>query len=260
MLDVPDGSLYYWCYTMGLKHVDLTELAGSVALSGKELREKDIQNYWNGWYRSDTGSKPVFSIGKTAVRQREYWDMRWTDYPIHPYLGMPEFEQRWVPCDDTLRPLIRWSEGCMQKVDAECMRGCSVLGENMLATKMIVIDCDGDHDKEMLDLDAIRYLSRFIPQTHSLAKPKTVSEYGPLPFGAEDIAYQPASFHLTFAVDRVVPTMHFPKAHIDIVGNKRNSLRFWKNKVWNGLEPTPMTDEIWESIKQYIRSKEEYLR
>lgn len=258
-MEVPDGSLYYWCYIQGLKKVDISELVCSVTLAGRELRDKDIQNYWNGFYKSDTSSRPVFTIGRTAVKRNEYFEMGWQDYPDHPYLGMPEFEQRWVPCNDTLRPLIKWSEGCYTKVDAECTRGCSVLGENMLATKMIVIDCDGDHDKEFLDTDAIRYLSKFIPFTHALAKPKCVSEYGPLPFGCEDIAYQPASFHLTFSVDKVVPTMHFPRAHIDIVGNKRNSLRFWKNKVWNGIEPAPMTPEIWEAIKQYIRSKEEYL-
>lgn len=260
MLNVPEGSLYYWCYIMGLKHVELDELKTEVALAGKELRDKDIQNYWNGWIKADSDSeRSVFRLGKTMVRQREYWNWGWNDYPQHPYLGMPEFEQRWVPCDENLRPLILWSKGCMDYYDAKCMRGSKVLGENMLATKMIVIDCDGDHDKNELDLDAIRFLSRYIPMTHTLMKPKAVSEYGPLPFGAEDIAYQPASFHLTFAVDKVVPTMHFPRAHIDIVGNKRNSLRFWKNKTWNGKQPIPMTDEIWEAIKSYIRSKEEYL-
>lgn len=258
MIDVPDGSLYYWCYTMGLKRIDISELIGSVTANGRELREKDIQNYWNGWYRSDTKDRPVFSLGHKSSRQLQYRTTRWGDYPPHPYIGMPEFEQRWVPCDGSLRPLIKWSSGCMQKVDAECMPGCQVLGENMLATKMIVIDCDGDHDKDSLDLDAIRFLSRYIHMTHSLAKPKTVSEYGQLAYGAEDIAYQPASFHLTFSVDKVVPTMHFPKAHIDIVGNKRNSLRFWKNKVWNGRAPIPMTDEIWEDIKRYIERKEGY--
>lgn len=256
MIEVPADSLYYWCYTQGLKHVSYEELIASVAMAGRELREKDIANYWNGWYKSDINSQSVFKIRCQSQRDKAYWDMTWNEYPQHPYLGMPEFEQRWVPCDSTLRPLIRWSNGCMNKVDAECMRGCSVLGENMLGTKMIVIDCDGDHDKDHLDTDAIRYLSRYIPLTHALAKPKCVKDYNNLPYGCEDIAYQPASFHLTFLVDKVVPTMHFPHAHIDIVGNKRNSLRFWKNKVWNGIEPIPMTPEIWEDIKKYIAWKE----
>ena len=65
----------------------------------------------------------------------------------------------------------------------------------------------------------------------------------------------PASFHLTFAVDRVIPTMHFSKAHMDIVGNKENSLRYLKNKIWNGIEPLPMNEAIWDDIKSYVERR-----
>ena len=67
----------------------------------------------------------------------------------------------------------------------------------------------------------------------------------------------PVSFHLSFMVDRVIPTMHFPKAHIDIIGNQVNSLRYLKTKRWNGMVPMMMTAKIWNEITDYIRMRNE---
>ena len=53
MVEVPQGSIYFWMYEMGLKHVDLDEIRIACYSAGKNIRDKDFQNYWNGWYRSD---------------------------------------------------------------------------------------------------------------------------------------------------------------------------------------------------------------
>ena len=51
--------------------------------------------------------------------------------------------------------------------------------------------------------------------------------------------------------------MHFPEAHIDIVGNRRNSLRYMKDKRWNGLQPIEMTDEIWHELQEFVKNRKQ---
>lgn len=251
-IEVPEGSLYFWCYTQGLRHVGLEELSSAVRCAGKELRPKDIQNYWNGWYRSDMDNRDVFTLShKVVSASSDYFTTEYFEYPDHPYVGYPEIENRWVPCNKENKPMIKWGEGCMSKSDAMAWPGQKYLAENTKGTKLLIIDCDGDHSEE-LDFRTIARLSYYMDKTHCLMKPKLICEYE----GCEEyIADLPASFHLTFTTDKVVPTMHFPYASIDIIGNKHNSLRYWKNKKWNGLDPIPMTSEIWNDIRRYIEGR-----
>ena len=247
MIQLPEGSIYFWMYTQGLKHVPLSDIVLACQMAGVEIRQKDEQNYWNGWYRSDMYSGPrrsALEFGSVHAAGKNYFQLEYRDYPVHPYLGQPDPANRFVPCDKDNRPLIKWSSGCLEMDDARAYKDAVYLGENLKGCKFIVVDCDGDHGDE-LDLDTIRFLSQF--RTHRLSKP-----------GDENtVDGMPVSFHLTFRVDRVIPTMHFPKAHVDIVGNRHNSLRYFKNKEWNGVEPIDMTDEIWDEIKSYIRTREE---
>lgn len=249
-------SIYLWMYSEGLKHTDLVDVLTDLAAAGHNVRDKDIRNYWNGWINSDRNRNNAFSLFNVQERTSRFQESKLSDYPMHPYLGLPELDDRWVACNSECIPLYKYSEIRKTRENASCMVGCKVLGENMLATKMIVIDIDGDHDKTGIDIELIRHFSRYISITHTLQKPKPVRMYGDLPFGAEDIANVSASFHLCFATDRVIPTMHFPVAHIDLLGNRTNQLRFWKNKVWNGLEPVMLTDEVWEDLKKYICMQE----
>lgn len=251
-MDIPEGSIYFWMYQQGLRQAPFDEVVSALDQAGKEIRKKDAENYWNGWYNSrlyKTHNVLEFQISSRP----SFLDLRYDEYAKHPYLGQPEILNRWVPCNEDGKPLFKWSNGCLTKIDALCMRGCRMLAENMKGTRMVVIDCDGDHDKEHLDLDAIRFLSKYMSKTHCIVKPKKVSEYDPRNVAEDDPVLElPASFHLTFQVDRLIPTMHFPSAHMDIVGNQANSLRYWKNKEWNGIEPAAMTNEIWEDLKVYV--------
>lgn len=256
----PDGSIYFWMYTMGLKHVPIDEVKLTCAAYGKDVRPKDIQNYWNGYHNSDlyhgAGNDDVFMLKDkrfTTFKQVDFIEQPWTHYELHPYLGMPEVQNRWVPCSATNKPLIKWSNGCMTMADALAVRNQVYLAENLKGTKCIVIDCDGDHG-ERLDMETIMFLSKWRDVTHCLSKPKAVREYE----GYEHTGIEvPASFHLTFMVPRIIPTMHFPYAGIDIVGNRRNSLRYWKNKKWNGIEPVKMTEEIWDELREYVKYRKE---
>lgn len=261
-IDVPSGSIYFKMYEWGLRHIPWSDVQSALLSAGKEIRDKDIRNYTNGWQNAviydnmrSEGMPDVFATAAhTESRYDKFRRLKWCDYPDYPYLELPdEIIARWVPCNAENKPMIPWSKGCKTKVDALSFPGQVYLGENMKGCKTIVLDCDGDHDKE-LDLDTIKFMLGFKDVTHMLSKPKLIKEYE----GYEDTGLEyPASFHLTFTVDKLIPTMHFPWANIDIVGNAGNSLRYWKNKKWNGLEPAPMTDEIWEFLKGYIKMRKD---
>lgn len=255
-MQVPNGSIYHWMYKQGLKHVDLTDIEIAVKALGIGIREKDYANYWNGYYNSDLYKSDIFMLkrgnSQLVSSSVKFFDAPYSSYPEHPYLDMPEIENRWVPCNGNNKPMIQWSQGCMTLADAKAKVGQVYLGENLKGCKFIVIDCDGDHDEGRFDWDTIEFLWKFSKVTHCLMKPKMIRDYK----GAPNIN-RPASFHITFAVDRIIPTMHFPYAHIDIVGNEKNSLRYIKNKIWNGLNPIPMTDEIWGQLQQYIKQRKE---
>lgn len=151
--------------------------------------------------------------------------------------------------------MIKWSQGCMTLTDARAVRGCEYLAENLRGTRLVVIDVDGDHG-DGLDVEALRFFARWRDETCCHDKPRLVID------AAGDTAYDlatlslPTSYHLTFSVDRVIPTMHFPFAHMDLVGNQRNSLRYFKDKLWNGLPPMPMTRETWDMVFDYVERRQ----
>ena len=255
MVDVRyDESIYFDMYTWGLKHIPLCEIESACSSVGKAIRRKDYENYWRGWQNSDIASdtRDIFATRKPiGVPYDDFVLRKWEDYPVHPYAGMPDLVDKWVPCSKDNKPLVPWSDQRMSKIDASCYPGSVYLGENMRGCQTIVIDCDGDHELP-LDMRTISFLRKYTGYTHTLDKPKRIEEYE----GYEDSGLTiPASFHLTFKVDRIVPTMHWKWCHIDVVGNEKNSLRYLKNKVWNGLEPAPMTPEIWEEIKAYVKRR-----
>lgn len=239
-------SIYLWMYRQGLSGVNADYLLDQLRLNGKPIRQKD----WDNYLRGLANHQPPNMFMPTSSCN-PYFDLAYSEYPEHPIKSGPEIANRWVPCSETGAPLIKWGQGCMTKIDAMCMLNSKTLAENLRGTRMLVIDCDGDHTEGILDFETIRFLSKYMSKTHCLSKPKKVEEYN-VANTPRDLAKLPASFHLTFKIDRIIPTMHFPKAHIDIVGNKANSLRYLKNKVWNNAQPIMMTDEIWKDIQEFI--------
>ena len=246
-------SIYHIMYVWGLKHIPIEDIEEECAKVGKAIRPKDYENYWNGYHRSDLyrgpASEDVFKLSRSKPRDvgssGQFTDVDWLQYPEHPYGStIPEVQNRWVPCSAANKPMIKWSEGCMSLADAVAYKDQVYLAENLKGTRFIVIDCDGNHGDEF-DMETVYFLNRWRNDTHCLVKPDCEADGVPL------------SFHLTFAVDRVVPTMHFPYAHIDIVGNRRNSLRYWKNKIWNGKEPIDMTPGRWAELQEYVKYRRE---
>lgn len=257
---VPEGSIYFDCFKWGLRHIPLADVEAAVKLSGKEMRKKDVDNYWAGWFKSDLyheddeGSIWLLNKPKPAsTPSTSFLTKSYGDYPENPLKDLPEIENRWVPCSETNAPMIKWSQGCMTLSDARAWPRSVYLAENTKGTKRIIIDCDGDHGLT-LDFETIRFLSKFKTMTHCMSKPKSICEYE----GYEDTGIkEPASFHLTFSTDRLIPTMHFAFAGIDIIGNEKNSLRYLKNKIWNGVDPASMTEEIWKELQEFIRRRKD---
>lgn len=243
-INVPEGSIYFWMYTCGLKQIPIQKIEQAVSQAGKQIRKKDYQNYWNGYYNHQMyHGKRVMSMLDAPIEQTidDFYKMKYSDYPIHPYLNQPEIENRFVPCSKEGKPIIKWSQGCMTSEDAMSLIHCETLAENTKGTKFIIIDIDGDHG-DVLHKNVYEMFHDWVPLTHCLNKPGFKV---------------PVSYHLTFYVDRIIPTIHRPKAHIDIVGNKMNSLRYFKNKIWNKIDPIPMTDELWTELQRRIKILED---
>ena len=257
MVPDPGESIYFWMYRQGLRQRPLEKVTIDLMMNGHTIRPKDLRNYWNGWYRRKLGVS-------TTIDQPMRWlhkqgPMRWSEYPMHPFRGKPEYQNCFVPCSAENKPLVKWSRGTMSLADAKAWPGSVYLAENMRGAQRIVIDIDGDHG-DGLDLDIIRFFDRYRGITCCHEKREIVfdwfCDHSDGWAGDLHTAELPVSYHLTFGVDRVVPTMHFSKAHVDIIGNARNSLRYFKDKRYNGLPPLMMTPEIWEEITDFIGEME----
>lgn len=248
MVPGPNESIYLWMYSQGLRGREIADVIAE-ASACHAIRQKDIENYYNGFYRYQNGRRenPLSIAGQKARATA----LKYSDYPLHPYRNLPNPKQRWVPCDKDNKPMIRWGRGCMSRIDAECWPGSCYVGENLKGCQFIVFDIDGDHDDE-LDLRTIRFFAPWTDMTHCLHKQELVMDRAPGSSVDLTTLSCPVSYHLAFHVDRVIPTMHFPEAHVDVVGNRDNSLRYWKTKDYNGMPMMRMTDEIWSSFMDYI--------
>lgn len=263
--NVPEGSIYYWCYIQGLKHIDLRDVEHAVHQASKIMRDKDVANYWAGYYNSDLykdgeSSRSILKFCQVDRSTNTFYEMKYSEYPENPFVGKPEPPNRWVPCSDAGRPLIKWGNGCLLKSEAMALSPNRKLAENLKGCQHIAIDIDGDHDDE-LDYQTIIFGHHLSKRTYSMLKPVTVEDV--LLKTNKDVTNfrgnvldMTTSMHILFTTDKVIPTMHFANAHIDIIGNEKNSIRYLKNKVPNDLEMIPMTDDIWESLVDYIRERE----
>lgn len=265
----PGESIYLWMYRQGLSRRPLDMVMLDIVANGHDVRDKDIRNYWNGWYNHDlyfhggSGWDGKATPADIAMAPASNRPLRYSDYPEHPYKGMPEVAECFVPCNGDNRPMVKWGDGCMSLADARAWPGSMYVAENLKGGQRIVVDVDGDHGGG-LDLETIEFFDRFRETTCCHVKPDIVFDWymerGDHWCGELTEAMLPTSYHLTFGVDRVVPTMHFPRAHVDIVGNRRNSLRYFKNKIYNGLPPLMMDDSIWDEIMDYIEERERRTR
>ena len=251
----PNESIYLDMYRWGLRQIPLYDIETECRIACKTIRQKDYENYWRGYYKSAKRDPKNLLKFKNAFGSSSSPEEKLANelkfFELNPCRLGEGVEQRWVPCNAANKPMVKWSKQMYMKDEAAAWPGVVYLAENLYRSKYIVIDCDGDHN-ENLDLETIFFLYQFSYMTDCREKPKQIQEYPGYELSRSTL---PASFHLTFRTDKIIPTIHATWCHIDILGNQNNQLRYLKNKVWNGKEPALLTHEIWDMIRNYALRK-----
>ena len=232
---VPFESIYYWMYSAGLHACPENEVERILRAAGKQIRRKDWENYQRGFSRSFfTGTSNTNSLSIRVSTERRFTSYKLTDFPVCDSLS--NYERRWVPCNANNKPILKWSERMVSYEEAE--REGVYIAESLYMTPYIVFDIDGDHNN-VIHPDLIRIFSQLLTRTHALTKQSFYDGVS-------------TSFHLTFQTDRLIPTKHFTESCIDLLGNARPQLRYRKRKVWNGVFPVRLTEEVWDFFMAYI--------
>lgn len=251
---VPSESIYYWMYSAGLHAFPERDLEQVLLSAGKQIRQKDWDNYHRGlsksYFTNDNRKADAESMLRLTPPASAFSAIDFNSLERSCYLT--DYSQRWVPCNHKNKPMIKWSKECLTWEEAMDYDHATWLAENLVMTPYIVFDIDGDHGNRLVP-EVIRHFTPWLKLTHALIKPRLVREMDP---SIGDIADAPTSFHLTFMTDRLIPTKHFPNARIDLLGNAKPQLRYRKNKTWNHIFPAVLTEEIWRFFMDYIATKE----
>lgn len=221
-----DQSWYYYMYSAGLKGVPLEDILAFANYSGKQIREKDVTNWWRGHEKN----RDPFAIqcNQTVFTGRldEY-----REYPA----DHREPIDCYIPCTHDCKPLVKWSKVRCTEMGAWAYRNCEILGLNLRGLHKVVIDVDGDHDGTP-DMNVINYWAPYINYTKARVK---------------NVNGVPTSFHLEFYTKKIIPTQHFYK--VDLLGNMNNQVQYLKpNKVANNLPMAPFDDYMMGVLKDYV--------
>lgn len=238
------GSPYYGMYHCGYYGVPFEKCVEKCSRNGIVLREKDIRSYNDGAFKRGVGVV-VKSVGTSGLEHSvPIENMKLEEFPKMP-IGWEGSSRRFFPCTQDNKPMQKWgwsrdfTPELHTYADAKVLSPCGWVGQNMLYQKFIVVDIDGrGHGTE--DLSTIEFGEMFKDET----------------FAMEDPA-KPGSFHLYFETDRLIPVRHFPWAKIDLMGNAVNAAVYFKNKKWNGRQMHELTEEIWQMLIAYQRTRKE---
>ena len=231
----PNESIYLDMYRWGLKQIPIENIERECSRVGKAIRKKDYENYDRGFSKSNGRNDPK-SVLRIQHQVKGVLDKSLSEFKVNTF---EQPRNRWVPCDERNKPLCKWTQITYSPEDAIMHPDCFYVAEQLKHCHVIVIDVDADHGSKV-DEDTLRFFNKYIDMTHCLYK----ESYG-----------DPLSYHLTFATNRIIPTVHCPWAHVDILGNENNQLRYRKNKVRNGRSPIELTDEIWDDIRIYLKGR-----
>lgn len=248
----PGESPYVGMYSAGRVGYSIEESVDYCNSIGLPIRQKDIANWENGhfvWQMDSRthdlnpghksgyiGQAPVAGIGKIPD------DLQLSDFPKMPD-GWKGTERRFFPCTSDNKPMMQWGwkpgfvPALMPYIDAKVLSPVGWVGQNMLYQTFIVLDIDGvGHGCR--DEQTIMFGEQLASYTMKMEDPN-----------------KKGSFHLYFTTDRLIPVRHYPHAKIDLMGNAVNAAVYLKNKVNNGINPMPLTDEIWNLIQEYQKTR-----
>ena len=84
MIDLPKGSIYFSMYTWGLKGIPLDEIQSACNAAGVQVRDKDLENYYNGLRNHRTmfrSEDPFVIAGRTSNKSESYESHRLSGEP-----------------------------------------------------------------------------------------------------------------------------------------------------------------------------------
>lgn len=237
------GSPYNDMFKAGFSGVPLEDCVAKCYRNGIAVRPKDIKAWEDGMYKRGEGS--VDAKVPSEFKRITGYDQEQASLNMLPMI--PQCwegpKKRFFPCTDTNKPIGRWgwtaeyTPELFLLPDARAISPCGWVGQNILYQRFIVVDIDGrGHGSD--DIQTIEFGNLFKNST----------------FSTEDPA-KPGSFHLYFKTDRLIRTMHFMWAKIDFMGNAVNSAVYMKNKIPNNIPMMELTEEIWQMIMNYQRSR-----
>ncbi len=248
---IPGESPYFAMYKAGLRGVLLPKLIAYCEKLNIPLRDKDIANWRNGFFKksmnqlgaqSSRGTLGLHQINDTAFLS------------LSNFKSLPEgwvtSDIRWFPCSSTNKPLVQWGHPSSMadikngkraqlytREDAKALSPCGWVGQNLYRQLFFVIDIDGvGHGT--IDEKVIEFGEKYKRLTNVYEAPE-----------------KPGSFHLYFKTNLLIPRRCFPFAKLDIIGNAVNSACYMKNKVSNHMPMMELTQEVWDDIMNYIQER-----
>lgn len=237
------GSPYFGMFWAGYYGIPLDDCIAKCSRNGIPLRQKDIQSYQDGMFKSGMGT-----IGMMPTVQRPkgpcFEDVRLEDYPALP-IGWVGTERRFFPCTEDNKPMQKWgwsrdyTPELYLKHDAKALSPCGWVGQNMLYQNFVVFDIDGrGHGCD--DPEVIAFGNKFRDTTLTMEDPA-----------------KPGSFHLYFKTNRLIPVRHFPWAKLDLMGNAVNAAVYMKDKQSNGMPMRELDEHVWQELVKYQLGRKE---
>lgn len=243
------GSPYFDMFRCGVYGVPIDDCLSKCGRNQIAIRQKDIKNWESGYYRREiqyTDPGGVTNLAPTTYTGVPIDEARLTDFPLLPQ-GWNGTKYRFFPCSEDNKPLIKWGYSAdytptlYLQEEARSLSPVHWVGQNMLYQPFVVIDIDGVGHGEV-DKETISFGRMFSEETFTMEDPN-----------------KKGSFHLYFATNRLLPVRHFGWAKIDFMGNAVNAAVYLKNKVSNNKPLMQMTEEIWNLIQTYQKTRKEEL-
>ena len=240
----PNGSIYAAMFRAGKYGIPFEDCESICDYYGINIRAKDVRSWTDGANVGVRIKSAMNSLSPriTTVNTRKQFP-KLTDFPVD--FNTTIMHKSFFPCNWENKPMQKWgySEGfdpeLMDISSALLLSDVGFIGFNMLMQNFIVIDIDGvghgDKDEQV-----IKWGRKWSSQTETWEDPHKVG-----------------SFHLYFLTNRLIPTMHYPEAKIDILGNAKNTACYRKNKQSNGRPMMYLTSAIWKDLMDYVQSRKE---
>jgi hypothetical protein len=233
-------SPYFAMYTTGLMGVNDIELSDHLDYLHIPYRKKDWDNYHNGIAKRGINSTHGILHLQEPSEVKAPIEYDFSEFEHQDWWGT---DRRWFPCNDEGIPLIKWGYAedytpeLYTEAEAKALSHTGLVGQNLYMQPFIVLDIDGvGHG--VCDEQVIEFGNKYRDLTEMWEDPN-----------------KPGAFHLYFVTDKIVPTMHFAHAKLDLLGNRCNQVCYKKAKVSNKQTRLEFNAKIWNDIQSYVQER-----